>query len=270
MITNGANGTYFIGEHIGAGAYGDVYECTDEWANALVAKVLKPAMPFEEVRRHWESEVSNLVRMRHPNITYIHDAFIYDGAFYIIVEKCWYSLDRVLHQVDETWVPHVARDILQALAFIHRHGFVHKDVHPGNVFVSLAADVIDPQHRPFASFKLGDLGITRLEHEIRTTGTIMAPWMRPPEALDPQRFGTLGRPTDVYHAALLLLAVVRRQHHSFTEAEIMEGVPARVAENSGSAFAYPLANALQPMVLYRTQTPLEFWRELQAALQSAG
>src|SRR5690606_11705125 len=37
-ITNGSNGTYYIGERIGGGSYGDVYECTDEWANALVVK----------------------------------------------------------------------------------------------------------------------------------------------------------------------------------------------------------------------------------------
>jgi hypothetical protein len=82
MITNGSNGTYFIGEYLGGGSYGDVYECTDEWANRLVAKVLKPSFSFDEIRRQWESEVSNLVRMRHPNITHIHDAFFFDNAFY--------------------------------------------------------------------------------------------------------------------------------------------------------------------------------------------
>ncbi len=267
MITNSTNGLYFIGEHIGSGSYGDVYECTDEWANALVAKVFKPAFSFEEVRRNWESEVNNLVKMRHPNITYIHDAFVHEGAFYIIVEKCWYSLDRVMHRVDPSWVPHIARDVLQALAFIHRAGYVHKDVHPGNVFVSLTSDVMGSEGGPYVSFKLGDLGITRMEHEIRTTGTILAPWMKPPEAIDSQRYGVVGRPTDVYHAALLLLSVIRRDVQQFTEHDILAGLPQRLAETSGSPFGPALANALHPQVLYRTQTPLEFWREIQAALQ---
>ncbi|MCH9686406.1 MAG: protein kinase [Deltaproteobacteria bacterium] len=270
MIRNGSNGVYFMGEYIGGGSYGDVYDCTDEWANPLVAKLLKPATSFEEARRQWESEVQNLSRMRHPNITYIHDAFFYDNAFYIIVEKCLYSLDRVLPRIDESWLPHIARDILQALAFIHRHGHVHKDVHPGNVFVSLTSDVMDAGHGPRVSFKLGDLGITRVESDIRIVGTIMAPWMLPPEALDPATFGMVGRPTDVYHTALLLLSVLRREVPSFNEAEILGGVPQRAAQSMSSPYASALANALRPRVMHRTQTPLEFWREIQAALQYVG
>lgn len=264
-ITNGSNGTYFIGERIGSGSFGDVYECTDEWANALVVKVLKPSLPFEQMWRRWESEVENLMRMRHPNITYMHDAFVHEHIFYIVVEKCLYSLDRVLSRVDENWVVHIARDVLQGLAFVHRHGYVHKDVHPGNIFVSLTSDAIDRESGPYLSFKLGDLGIARLESDIRTVGTILAPWMRPPEAIDPQQFGTVGRPTDVYHAALLLLAVLHREVLPFNEHEIVTGVPQRVADQLPTGFSRALGNALHPHVLYRTQTPLEFWRELQAA-----
>lgn len=269
MISNGSAGVYFIGEHIGSGSFGDVYECTDEWANPLVAKVLKPALPFEQMRQQWESEVTNLARLRHPNVTYIHDAFVYDYTFYIIVEKCLYSLDRILERIDQSWVPHIARDVLQALAFIHRSGHVHKDVHPGNVFVSLTTDVIEKEHGPFLQFKLGDLGIARQEHTIRTTGTILAPWMQPPEAIDPERFGTVSRPTDVYHAALLLLSVLRRQIHQFTSEEILAGLPQRMSEATRSPYAAALGNALHPSVMYRTQTPLEFWREIQAAAQYA-
>lgn len=267
MITNGQNGIYFVGDHIGSGAYGDVYECTDEWANPLVAKVLKPGLPFEEVQRQWQSEVSNLHQMRHPNITYIYDAFMSEDAFFIIVEKCLYSLDRVLHRADPSWAPYIARDVLQALAFVHRLGHVHKDVHVGNIFVSVSSDVMDPQHTPRLQFKLGDLGIARLEHDIRTVGTILAPWMRPPEAIDPHRFGRVSKPTDVYHAALMLLAVLRREIYPFEEAEIVQGLPRDLAERSGWPAAMALSNALHPVLQRRTQSPLEFWREIQAGLQ---
>ena len=244
MITNGHNGMYFMGEHIGSGSFGDVYECTDEWANPLVAKVLKPALPFEQVQAQWEAEVEALMNMRHPNITYIHDAFVFENLFYIVVEKCLYSLDRVLPKIDETWVPHIARDILQALSFIHRFGYVHKDVHPGNVFVSLTSDAIShDQGGPFVSFKLGDLGITKLEHEIRVTGTILAPWMRPPEAIEPSEYGVVGRQTDVYHTALLLLSVLNKEVLTFTEQDIMTAAPipcpARATISSSSVGAKP-------------------------------
>ena len=270
IISNGSAGTYFIGEHIGSGSFGDVYECTDEWSNALVAKVLKPALPFAEVKQQWELEVGNLARLRHPNITYIHDAFVYKNAFYIIVEKCLYSLDRILPRVNASWLPHIGRDILQALAFVHRHGHVHKDVHPGNVFVTLTNDVISPEEGSFLLFKLGDLGIAREEHSIRTTGTILAPWMQPPEAVDPDKYGQVSRPTDVYHCALLLLAVLRRSIYQFSQGDILSALPQKLAMELKSPYSAALNAALNPIVQRRTQTPLEFWREIRAAAQLVG
>jgi serine/threonine-protein kinase len=133
--------------------------------------------------------------------------------------------------------------------------------------VSLTSDVMDAGGAPRVSFKLGDLGITRVESDIRIVGTIMAPWMLPPEALAPAAYGTVGRPTDVYHAALLLLSVLRRTVPSFTEAEILAGVPQQVAQGLASPYAPALANALRPRVMHRIQTPLEFWREIQAAVK---
>jgi serine/threonine protein kinase len=264
-----ANGVYFMGDYIGGGAFGDVFECTDEWSNQLVAKVLRPARTFDEMYQHWQAEVANLQMLRHPNITYIHDAFVHENAFYLIIEKCLYSLDKVLATVDQTWVPHVARDLLQALAYIHRHGHVHKDVHPGNVFVSMSFDQMNPDKPAVAGFKLGDLGIARFEGDIRKFGTIMALWMTPPEAIDPERFGTVGRPTDIYHAALLLVGVMRREMYPFNQREIVSGVPQQMALSLHSPYREAIANALHPYVGRRTQTALEFWREIHSAHQYA-
>lgn len=78
----------------------------------------------------------------------------------------------------------------------------------------------------------------------------------------------MGKPTDVYHTALLLLAVLRREVFPFTQHDILAGLPQRLAERTASPFGPALANALHPHVHYRTQSPIEFWRELQAALTS--
>jgi hypothetical protein len=88
--------------------------------------------------------------------------------------------------------------------------------------------------------------------------------MRPPEAIEPSRFGLVSKPTDIYHAALLLLAVLRREIYPFTEAEIVAGLPRDFAERTGWPAAMALSSALHPYVARRTQTPLEFWREVQS------
>ena len=43
----------------------------------------------------------------------------------------------------------------------------HKDLHAGNVFVSLQKDSMVPSKDPVWRFKIGDLGISRLEGDIR-------------------------------------------------------------------------------------------------------
>lgn len=184
------NGTcYYIGDLIKAGGFGAAYHCTDEWANNLVAKVLLPQnRAYEQVRNEWLSEFNNLSLLRHPNITYIYEAFEYRDTFYIIVERCSYDLTFLIGQPTtdgNIWLPYIARDVLNGLDFIHRNGYVHKDLHPGNILVSHHYDYMVPTKDPVWSFKIGDLGISKLETDIRIFNTILAQWMVPPEHLEP-------------------------------------------------------------------------------------
>ncbi|HEX7938187.1 MAG TPA: hypothetical protein VF483_04295, partial [Gemmatimonadaceae bacterium] len=51
---------YWLGRFIDQGYFGAVYECTDEWSNALVAKVLLPReRSYEQVREAWLRELDN-------------------------------------------------------------------------------------------------------------------------------------------------------------------------------------------------------------------
>lgn len=138
---------YFLGDKIGEGAFGAVYECTDEWNNQLVAKVLLPRnRPYEEIRENWLAELQKLLDLRHPNITYVHAAFEYRDTFYLVIEKCSFTLDTVINFEGLTphgWVQSVGRDVLQGLEYVHARGYIHKDIHPGNVFVAQTFDRIE-------------------------------------------------------------------------------------------------------------------------------
>lgn len=269
------NGRRFqIGEAIGAGSFSAAYECVDEWQNPLVAKVLFPReRPYDEIKLNWLKELQKLVHLRHPNITYVHEAFEYRNAFYLIIERCSFTLERLIDSGDLTpdiWIPHLARDVLHALDFIHQRGYVHKDIHPGNVFVHLARDRMIPSREPVWSFKVGDLGISNVVTEIDVFNTTLAPWILPPEAIAPTQFGTVGIGTDIYHAALLLLAFLLQAKPQFTREEIVAGLPRRMAEQSSSPFGAALARALRRHVRDRTPTAMDFWRDIQmAASQSA-
>lgn len=252
---------YTIGRFIAQGAFGLVYECADQWGNALVAKVLVPTpTQVDMVRAAWHREASNLVSLRHPAITYIYDVFEHKGAFYIIVERCFSDLNALFAAPNydaDSWLPFIARDVLQAVHYIHQAGYVHKDLHPGNIFITWKTDRISPTGRAAASFKIGDLGITREESDMNKHNTILAKWIFPPEALDGQ-FGPMGRSIDVYHIGLVLLSVLLRTTRVFTESEIVSGTPRQIAESLPSRYATSVARALRRHVSARPSI-VELW-----------
>ena len=259
---------YFIGETIGKGGFGIVYECGDDWGNALVAKVLLPHdKSYREVRNIWQDELRKLLVMRHPNITFVYDAFEYQDTFYLIIERCSFPLSNLIARrgLDaDRWIPYVASDILQALDYIHAAGYVHKDLHPGNIFVTETRRKRRLLGEPVWSFKVGDLGLTRLESDIRVFQTLLADWMRPPEAFNPEEFGAIGRHVDIYQTGLLLLALLLKEVPYFTQEEILGGIPQALAAQHDSKFGPVIAKALRRHVEWRTQTALEFWRELSS------
>ena len=260
---------YYIGEQIGQGAFGAVFDCRDEWGNELVAKVLLlQNRPYETVREEWIHEFQNLQQLRHPQVTFIHQAFEYRGLFYLIVEKCAFTLKPLIEDPDtdgDLGLPHVSRDILNGLQYIHNHGYVHKDLHAGNIFVSLQKDTMVPSKDPVWRFKIGDLGISRLEGDIRLFNTILAPWMLPPEFLRPQEFGVLGKHVDIYHVGLLLLSLLLNQVPNFTKDEIVAGSPRELAERLSSKYAMAIARSLRRHVSARTSSAIEMWREISEA-----
>lgn len=269
VIYNGERG-YRLGSELGAGYFGAVYECWDEWNNELVAKVLEPrnARTYEEVRDDWLRELQLLVGLRHPNITFVHDAFEYRDTFYLTIERCSSTLEGLITMPGlnpALWLPYVARDVLQAVSFLHAAGYVHKDLHPGNVFMLWIRDRMLPEKAPVLQFKVGDLGIARLETDINIFNTRLAKWLLPPEYLDPASFGVIGRSVDIYHVGLLLLGLLLNRVPDFSEEEIIAGQPRLTAEALGSRYSAPLSRALRRHVADRTPTALAFWREIYAA-----
>ena len=265
---NGIN--YFIGEKIGHGAFSDVFDCLDEWGNELVAKVLLPrGQSYEAIRGNWLREFQNLQQLRHPQVTFIHQAFECLDTFYLIVEKCEFTLKDLggyISTDSEFWLPYISRDILKGLHHIHDHGYVHKDLHAGNVFVSLQRHPMFPAQDPVWRFKIGDLGICRLEKDI-SPNTTLPQRMLPPEALD-RRFGFIGKRVDIYHVGLLLLSLLLNQTLDFTPNEIIAGHPRKYAEGLELRYASAIARALRRHVRYRTPSAIDMWREISEAYYS--
>ncbi|NPC47560.1 protein kinase [Corallococcus exiguus] len=260
-----------MGQAVGQGHFGSVYECIDDWGNHLAAKIITPKKEsYEEVKRRWMHEAKNLILMRHPNITYVYDVFEYNDTFYIIMERCALTLKNLMDGANfngHLWILPIARCILQGVDFIHDQGYAHKDLHYQNIFISFIPDEVVKSSQPATVFKVGDLGISRLEDEIDQVNTVLADWMRPPEALDPLQFGTISRLVDIYHAGLLFLTILQGRVLSFTREEVLAGAPRIMAESLASPYGPAIAKALRRHTQKRTQTALEFWRDLNNIAQ---
>lgn len=263
--------TYTMGSPIGEGHFGLVYECRDVWNNELAAKVLKPLAPYEKIRASAISEFQKLIQLRHPHITYVHDAFEYDKTFYLITERCYCPLTKLIamDQFDGfVWMKPAARCLLQAVHYIHLNQYAHQDIHLGNAFLSLAKDEMAAENPGAIMFKLGDLGIAKVFTEIDAANT-RALWMLPPEVLDSSEFGPLDHRIDIYHCGLLLLNMAHGKEIRFTEDEIRTGGPRQMALQLPAPYNFALEKALRRHVAARTATAMELWRDLNSPASPA-
>ncbi|MBX3468768.1 MAG: serine/threonine protein kinase [Planctomycetes bacterium] len=162
-------GPFRIVRLLGAGGQAWVYEATQEQLQRRVAlKVPRPDVAERVVR-----EARLTAPLEHPHIVRVEQVADDGEAPFLVMECCQGgSLDHLLERypggLPVADVRAVARGVLEALAFAHGRGVVHRDVKPGNV-------LFDARGTP----KLADLGI----------GTISA------GAPDLVQSGTLSRAT---------------------------------------------------------------------------
>lgn len=265
VITSLATGnTYTIGEKIGEGTFGVVFGCVDVWGNDLAAKVLKPIGTYEKVKASATAELQKLIALRHPNVTYVFDAFEHRDTFYIITERCYCPLTQLFSLepfTGQSWLLPISRCLLQAVEYLHINQCVHQDIHVGNVFAAFAKDELRPTEPGSIQFKLGDLGVSKLFHELDAKNT-RADWMLPPEAIDQTEFGPLDHRIDIYHSGLLFLQLALSREVRFSREEILAGRPREMALGLPAPYSFALEKALRRHVGYRTASAMEFWRDL--------
>lgn len=267
-ITSAVTGnTYTIGQRIGEGGFGVVFECKDVWGNELAAKVLKPnGADFAATELRARAELQALATVRHPNIVHVYDAFVFEGACYIVSECCESSLIDFM-SIDGysplTWFRPIARCVLQAVHFAHVQNLVHCDIHPGNIFSKFIKDEVLPEEFNAATFKLGDFGLAKAPDDVCADGTFLRS-IRPPEAIEPNEYGPTDHRVDIYHLGLVLLQCYRGEILTFTRDEILAGVPRECALELPPPYSFALEKALRRHVHYRTSNALEIWRDLNS------
>ena len=91
-------------------------------------------------RARFQNEARIISRLRHPNIVEVYDTEEAYATFFIIMERlAGKPLDLLLEagkRFTFSQVRNVIRQVASALQFAHNHDIVHRDIRPGNMFLS--------------------------------------------------------------------------------------------------------------------------------------
>ncbi len=159
---------YRLIRELGRGGMGVVYLAeTANDSTSVAVKMMNPgqAIPQRDIELFLrEGEV--LSQLRHPGIVRYLDSGEFAGRFYIATEYVpGRNLSDLLEELGPLPVARavgVACQLLDALDYSHRRGFVHRDVKPGNLIVNTV--------RGEDAVKLADFGLAKVYQSLRSSG----------------------------------------------------------------------------------------------------
>lgn len=192
-------GDYVLDEVAGVGGMATVYrahrrEATDggEGQEAVAVKILHPGKASTDEARRFRREFLALLDLHHPGVVQVLEAGVQGDYPWIAME---YVDGTDLGTLVERWsmdppadrtaaVEAVFRGIVEALAYVHDHGFIHRDLKPSNVLVTRGGV---PKLTDFGVVKAAEGAFsTQLTVAGRLVGTVafMAPEQISGEAID--------------------------------------------------------------------------------------
>ncbi|MCC8249162.1 serine/threonine-protein kinase [Saccharothrix luteola] len=188
---------YQLIEPIGIGGMAEVHRAWDTVLRRHVAvKLVQPGFDPEAARR-FDNEVHLLAGLTHPALVSVYDADTTAAIPFVVlrlVEGRTLHDRLVLGPLPLHEVRRLGARLADALAHVHAHGLVHRDVKPANILLDHEDDAY------LADFGLAHLtGATRLTRTDQLVGT--AGYLAPEQVLGQE----IGHPTDVYALGLVLL-----------------------------------------------------------------
>lgn len=167
---------YKVSRQLGDGTYGSVWKGINNDTKEVVAikRMKRKFYSWEECMNL--REVKSLRKLNHPNIVKLKEVIRENDELFFVFEHMECNLYQLIKDRDkpfsEAKVRNWAFQILEALDYMHKHGYFHRDLKPENLLVT--KDVI----------KVADFGLAR---EVVScppyTDYVSTRWYRAPEVL---------------------------------------------------------------------------------------
>lgn len=188
------------------GGMADVYEAFQPSLKRKVAakKIKKEFVMNEDVRRRFEDEAIGLAKLNHPNIVQIID-FNKENLILFLEFIDGKTLDIILKEKRKLAAPEAVRvisQVLSGLQYAHSKGIVHRDIKPGNIFITEGDEV---KITDFGIAKIIGGDVTGLSQKTRMgvqlgTPSYMSPEQFLGEEVDPR--------SDIYASGVMLYQLV--------------------------------------------------------------
>lgn len=236
---------YRIYRWLGNSISGESYEAIDTMLQRKVTlKLIHPWFTLPEAaRRQFFREMQGISLLNHPYLASVLDYGELDGQLYVV--RRYVSSGSLLSEEGRQWYQpplavadalSYARQLAQAFAHIHQHGYLHGSLTFSNILV-LRGKTIE-READFAPFLLADVGLT---HFVRRFG--QPPFNSLPLMAAPEQIGKRVTPaSDQYAlAAILYFWLAGRPPFVGTPEEIehlklTETLPSLSALNSNVTF----------------------------------
>ena len=135
---------------LGEGAFSEIYLGTILSTNQLVAvkkmSLHQKNLQNESIRSKLRAEIDLLQKLIHPNIVGYYDFFMSDTCWYIIMEYCNAgtlddvieynnSMSKTINFNREENTYYYLNQLKDALSYVRRSGYMHRDIKPMNVLL---------------------------------------------------------------------------------------------------------------------------------------
>ncbi|HEY1189481.1 MAG TPA: protein kinase [Gemmata sp.] len=225
-------GKYALHEQIGSGGMARVYRATQDTSSMPVAvKTCRVDTDADILRLRFRREIAIAARLVHDNIVRFHDADEDNGRPFLAMELLHGAPLHALMMRGPMRLAdacEIVRQIAAGLEFAHKRGVVHRDIKPGNAFLTLEGVV-----------KILDWGLAKAEGQEELTYTFQCggtPGYMPPEQERDLR--SVDSRADLYALGVTLWALLLGRKPTAGEA-----LPADLPPNLGALLARMTAPA---------------------------